>query len=121
MRHPRLAAASIALGIILAAAISTAFAGSHHHGPCCPQCGHKYCVAVPEKITEKKHCWNVECKDVCIPRFKWPWECCCTPPKCSRARTVKVLKKHEYECEKCGCRWEVHCSSGCGCDCGRGH
>lgn len=88
------------------------------HGPCktCPDCGCKVCVAEPEIVKEKKHCWNVECKDICIPHFKWPWESCCTPPKCGRVKTVKVLKKVEYECEKCGCKWHVTQVDCCDCD-----
>lgn len=33
---------------------------------CCPRC------VVGE--VEKK-CWNVKCKYVCVPSFRWPWEC----------------------------------------------
>lgn len=72
----------------------------------CPECGCKTCVATPETTKVKKHCWEVECKDICIPRFRWPWESCCEPA-CARVKTVKVLKKKEYECEKCGYKWTV--------------
>ncbi len=88
-------------------------AGDCCHRHCCPQC--KTCVAIPEIVKEKKHKWDVECKDICVPHIKWWWQPCCEPPRCGRVKTIKVLKKHEYECEHCGYKWEVHsCGSGCG-------
>lgn len=80
----------------------------------CPQCDNKVCVPVPETVKEKKHCWTVECKDICIPHVKWPWQSCCDPPKCGKVRTVKVLKKIEYECESCGYKWDIK-TVGCSC------
>ncbi|MFT5525587.1 MAG: hypothetical protein ACI9HK_003557 [Pirellulaceae bacterium] len=136
---------------------------------CCPSCG-KTCQAEQVTIKTKHHCFEVECKDICIPSFRWPWEmakkkcnagctagCCdkgCTsagcssgvccnkgckgkcpdcpsqcdgcPPKCGTVKTVKVLKKKEYECEHCGYEWKVFsvgggCADGCcngGCEAG---
>ncbi len=81
----------------------------------CPQCDHKVCVPVPETVKEKKHCWTVECKDICIPHVKWPWQSCCEPPKCGKVRTIKVLKKVEYECESCGYKWDIK-TVGCSCE-----
>ncbi len=89
-------------------------AGPLHGCDRCPDCGNKVCQAEPTTVKEKKHCWEVECKDICIPRFKWWWECCETPPRCGQVKTVKVLKKKEYECEKCGYKWEVKTVD---CDC----
>lgn len=73
----------------------------------CPHCEHRACAPTPTTIVEKKHCWEVECKDICVPKFKWPWEKCDSPPPCGRVKTVKELKKVEYECEKCGYKWEA--------------
>jgi hypothetical protein len=87
-------------------------AGHRHH--CCPECGHKACCPVPVTLKEKKHCYQCECKDICIPGIKSPFAPCCEPPKCGRVRTIKVLKKIEYECEKCGYQWDV---KSVGCDC----
>ena len=71
----------------------------------CPQCGVKICVAEAEKTKVKKTTFSVEEKDVCIPRFNWPWQKSC-PPKCGHVRTVCVLKKGSRECESCGYKWE---------------
>jgi hypothetical protein len=95
---------------------------------CCPRC------VVGE--VEKK-CWNVKCKPVCIPKFRWPWECrakpkgscavdcgfavdtccgdeccgecCSTPPKCGKVKTVTVLEEHKYTCKECGYEWDIKC------------
>jgi hypothetical protein len=93
---------------------SPALAGKHHCCETCPQCDNKVCVPTPETTKVKKYCWEIECKDICIPKFKWPWECCCDAPECGQVKTVKVLKKVEYECEECGYKWEIK-SVGCGC------
>ena len=102
----------IAIGILLSLALlgSAVWAAG---GACakCPRCENRICV--PERVTvkEKKHCWEVECKEICIPGFKGPWQSCCEPPACGRVRTVKELKKVEYECERCGYRWEPACAT----------
>lgn len=92
----------------------------------CPDCGHKVCIAKPTTTKVSKTVYSVEKKDVCIPRFRFPWqiksgcngsncdascdsqggECGCAP-RCGRVRTVKVLKKKKIECEKCGYKWEI--------------
>jgi hypothetical protein len=84
-------------------------------GPvCCPQC-------VTEEV--EKSCWQVKSEYVCIPHFRWPWECrksncncggevgdgCACPPQCGRVRCVKVLEEHKYTCRECGWQWEVNC------------
>jgi hypothetical protein len=97
---------------LLAAAPMIASAGLGHRHDCCPDCGSSVCVPSFEKVKEKKHCWCVECEQICIPRFRWPWQSCCELPKCGRVKNVKRLKKIEYECEKCGCKWDVQ-SVGC--------
>jgi hypothetical protein len=79
---------------------------------CCPECGATTCSPVCVPITEKHHCYEVQCKTICIPKISCPWEKCCTP-KCGRVKTVKVLKKVDYKCEKCGCKWELNCVECC--------
>jgi hypothetical protein len=111
-----LAATGITLAVLLGTCISsaTAFGGLHGHGHCCPQCD-AICVPVPEVQKEKHHCFEVECKTICIPAIKWPWQSCCEPPRCGKVKTVKVLKRVEYECEHCGYKWEVQSACGkCG-------
>lgn len=88
------------------------FAAKPHGCDRCPKCSTKVCRPEPTKEKEEKYCWEVECKEICIPHFKWPWAPCCEPPKCGRVRTVKVLEKKEYECEKCRYKWEI---VDCGC------
>lgn len=102
----------------MAVTISTAqSAGIIPHLHTCPNCQHqcenKACVPTPTTGKKKKHCWEIELKDVCIPHIRFPWTPCCEPPKCGRVRTVKVLKKVEYECEKCGYKWDVQCLQCC--------
>lgn len=89
--------------------------------PCCNKCNcqivcpccKKYCI--PERVKEEitKDCWEVECKPVCIPHFRWPWESCCGPPKCAKVRMVHVLKKVEWECEVCKYKWNPVCNECC--------
>ncbi|HEX5105394.1 MAG TPA: hypothetical protein VFV87_16360 [Pirellulaceae bacterium] len=109
---------AIVLIVLLAAGslAVTASAGGIIQGHNCPHCGHHQpCPAVPVTIKEKKHCWQVECKNFCIPPIKWPWDHCCEPG-CGKVKTVKVLKKIEYECARCGYEWEA--PSVC-CECGK--
>jgi len=71
----------------------------------CTQC-EPVCSPRRVKKEEKKHCWKVLPKYVCIPGYKLPWQSCGTP-RCGRVRCINVLEKHEYKCEKCGYEWEV--------------
>lgn len=104
------------LAVALAAAM-TASAGGIIQGRHCPHCGHHQpCPAVPVTIKEKKHCWQVVCENICIPAIRWPWEDCCTPPRCGKVKTIKVLKKIEYECEKCGYEWQAPDVCPCQCE-----
>jgi hypothetical protein len=86
----------------------------------CPQCCHD-CVFSAEKAKETKSCYAAECKPICIPRVVFPWQKgCCTCGKggkdggkdgcCAvhngvKKRSVRVLKKYEYECSKCKYQW----------------
>jgi hypothetical protein len=82
------------------------------HGHDCPHCGCGVCMPVETVVKERKHCWEIECKQVCVPGIKWPWDKCCEPPRSGPVKTVKVLKRVEYECEKCGYQWEIQ-AAGC--------
>jgi hypothetical protein len=106
MFHRLLTAAATLLVMAAICCTGTLALAGRHGGDCCPDCGHKVCQPKQETIKEKKSCWDVVCKDICIPKAKWPWESCCQP-QCARVKTVKVLKKVEYECEKCRTKWEV--------------
>lgn len=118
MHHLYRRMAAACLGLLACAVATAALAG---HGPCqkCPQCDNKVCVPTPETKKVKKHCWDVECEDICIPAIRWPWQSSCSPPSCGKVKTVKVLKKVEYECEECGYTWDIKtvgCSCHGGCD-----
>jgi hypothetical protein len=84
-------------------------AGGRHRADCCPQCDHCICQPTPITVKVPQHYWEIESKKICIPHVTWPWAPCCQPPKCGRVRTIHVLKKVPYECEKCGYKWEVNC------------
>ena len=87
---------------------------------CCPKCNLEI-----KKEAVKKHFYRVECKTICIPRVTCPWEkppqkvcngscdsgdCQCPVPcKGARTRKVKVMRKFEYECEKCKYKWTPTC------------
>lgn len=84
----------------------------------CNRCsqGCKTCRLYVETLKVKKHCYFFECKDVCIPPVRFPWQKCCDL-KCGKVKTVRVLKKHEWKCDKCGYKWTVEdlcgsCNSG---------
>lgn len=117
---------------------------------CCQNCC-EGCILVcsPEcrTVKEKKHGWEVECEHVCIPKVRCPLfnlfgcgsgssVCCqncgdnscqgncdgsCQQASCGKIRTVRKLKKVEYEVEKCVVEWKVKqcawdsgkCCNGC--------
>ncbi len=86
----------------------------------CPQCCHD-CVFSAEKAKVTHSCYAAECKPICIPRVVFPWQKgCCTCGKggkdggkdgcCAvhngvKKRSVRVLKKYEYECSHCKYQW----------------
>ena len=76
-------------------------------------CGTKACSKV--KCEKTKSCYNVGCKDICIPKVTFPWQKCCTP-QCGKVISVRELKKVEYKCPSCEYTWKV-VSTGCG-ECG---
>jgi len=64
----------------------------------------------------------VVCKDICIPRIVLPWQkgrctCgkggkdgdgkdgCCAIHNGAKTKSVRVLKKYEYECGRCKYKW----------------
>jgi hypothetical protein len=89
----------------------------------CPSCDH-VCKLSVEKTQQKKHCWEVECQPICIPRVTFPWQKCCRTPKCAKLKYVRSLKKVEYECSVCKYEWTAEpvtcrgaCGNGSSCDC----
>lgn len=98
----------------------------------CPDSSHKVCESVPVTKSVKKSCYEVECKEICIPayRFSFSWGKHCSS-KCAakdhkncgrdacarkhgRVKTVKVLKKVDGKVgEKCTYAWKIRDGKGC--------
>jgi hypothetical protein len=78
---------------------------------CCESQGCKTCRLHVETLKVKKHCFNVECKEICIPPVRFPWQKYCEL-KCGKIKTIRILKKQEYTCEKCAYKWIVDCQCG---------
>ena len=72
----------------------------------CPQCECDFCLLELDHGTEERTCFKTEQKLVCVPPVRMPWMKCC-PPGTSKTKTVKVLKKHIYECPTCSYKWTV--------------
>ncbi len=97
----------------------------------CPVCGNSTCHAVPVTTSVKKHCYEVERQEICIPQVCFPWhllsghhllgkicggfpgaDCTSCDDQCNGSRyghviTVKVLKKVSYKCDSCGYDWKM--------------
>ena len=94
--------------LVVTALLITTRAALARNCTCCPDCNKKVCVATPEETTVDRHCYEVKCKEICIPKFQLPWaKTNCCRPKCGRVRTIHVLIKVDYECKACGCTWEI--------------
>jgi len=109
---------ALAMPVLITSDAARAGVG-HGRGSCesrCPTCD-KICRAEVVPTKEKKTTWDVECEDICIPAITFPWQKCCQP-RCGKVITVNRLKKIEYECESCGCKWSIESLP---CDCGNGH
>jgi hypothetical protein len=105
----RTALAMLGAGLV---GLGSTHATQAEHAHCCPDCGHKQCCPTPAVVKEKKTIYSCQCKDICIPGIKGPFAPCCEAPSCGRVRTIKVLRKMEIECQKCGYKWDVK-SVGC--------
>ena len=75
--------------------------------PTCQSCGGA-CVLKAEVVTEDETCYDVECKDVCIPAIRFPWDSC-REPKCGRVRRVATLKTDSRETKACKYEWVILC------------
>lgn len=76
--------------------------GVHSQCFCCAQ---KTCQLTVSTESEETECFEVECKDICIPPVTFPWEC--RPKKCGRVRTVNVLTTETRERQVCKYKWDV--------------
>ena len=107
---------------------------------CCDTCVPQPCYeCCPEFKTETvtKHCWEIECERICVPRVRCPFKklfsfggckscggcggctegCCEQVCCCADVRVVRRLVKKEYECEECVVEWHVACKPPCCTDC----
>jgi hypothetical protein len=104
---------SLALGVLLmslSSSVNAAGCDSCNDGcstVCCPSCD-CVCKLKAEMVDADKHCWKVECKKICVPKFVFPWKkSCCDPCAHNGAwtREINILKKHSYTCPKCEYSW----------------
>lgn len=65
-------------------------------------CGGPKCVGKAEMVDVEKHCWKVECEEICIPAVRFPWE------RGGSKLTLCSLFNCKKGCGKSGC-----CDSGC--------
>lgn len=65
----------------------------------CPQC-QTCCELDVEEVKESKHCWKIECEEICVPRIVFPWQ-----------------NRHGGCCKTGNCAGTGDCSGEC---CGRG-
>lgn len=94
--------------LAVAACVATGTAVADQFGcPACRSCGGA-CVLRVSPVVEEETCYEVECKDVCIPAIRFPWDSC-RKPKCGRVRQVAVLKKEGRETKGCQYEWIVVC------------
>lgn len=83
---------------------------------CCgDSCGCSVCTCKPEMTTEEKHCWCVECEEICVPRVRCPWEPGGSPLTCFNWLRKKCETGCGDCCDSCGdCCDSV--GAGCCCD-----
>lgn len=117
---------TLLLLVATAASVRAAEAQCDTCAPVCAPCAEKVCVTHARAGKQSKHCWDVECAEVCIPAVRFPWECrkqtgcddCCVQgllPKCGTVRTVRKLKKVKYDCDVCEYEHTIECrGSHCG-------
>lgn len=107
-------------------------------GGCSSCCTKEICVGNAKVVKEKKTCYKIECKTICVPQVRFPWECgekldfldsfrkcgscvsaCCVPPKCGVVLKVRDFTKDSYEVDVCEYTMDVKtvpaCSCGGGC------
>ena len=98
-------APAVCLFLICSLAMAQAAVAGHAGKSACFCCAQKRCELTVSMATEETDCFEVECKDVCIPPVTFPWEC--RPKKCGRIRSVNVLKTETRERQVCEYTWDV--------------
>jgi len=132
-------------GVLVVASMCVSGAAFAECGPCTPDgftdsC-RLYCQPECKTVKVTRHCFETECKPICIPPVTLPCcglkkffggsgtdACCddgchknglmqklCSKLTAGRIRHVNTYSKKEYECgTKCVCEWKVVCG-GAGC------
>ena len=72
----------------------------------CSDCDCEVCLLETKAIKEKKTCFKVEEKVICVPAVRMPWHKC-NPPTTSKTKTFKVLKKESYKSPACSYKWSI--------------
>ena len=70
----------------------------------CSTC-QKSCNLTVGVATKETECFEVQCKDICIPPVTLPWQC--RPTRCGRVRRVNVLVIETREEEVCEYKWDL--------------
>lgn len=89
---------------------------THKHTDCGPKMK-KECVYEAECAPKKVPCWEIDKVDICIPKPRFPWQCCDTPPKC-KVKTVCVPRLSSKECGP-QTKWKCKVYEVCAEDCGK--
>jgi len=71
-------------------------------------CGGPKCVGKAEMVDVDKHCWKVECNEICVPAVRFPWE------RGGNKLTLCTLFKFRCDkgCDNPGCATSC-CDGGC--------
>jgi len=92
-------------------------------GTCCPpgnacgtDCGNCCCKPVPSKVDIKRTCFNIECKTICIPPTRFPWD----PDPCAGVCGDCCGDGACGDGASCGTDCGPGCGDGCGDGCGEG-
>lgn len=97
--------------VLLAVVATISYFGSASAGqfgcPSCQSCGGA-CVLQVEQVDDEETCYEVECKEICIPAVRFPWESC-RIAKCGRTRIVSKLKEETRETKACEYKWVLVC------------
>lgn len=91
----------------------------------CVDCSNYTCKTTAKCVPNKKECFEVECKQICVPAIRFPWQKACDPVGCGFVVNHKVLKKSEKECgQKMEYKHEVvevPCAPACATGCAPAH
>lgn len=108
----------LTFAVLAAGATTTRAADADVRYSCCDNkchsCGKSMCKLQVECVPNEKECYEIECKQICVPSIRFPWMKCCGS-RCGRVINVKVPKPKTYECgRKKVYTWKVEKCPNCG-------